>query len=256
MLPRPSSPLVWALAVALAIAAAQTVRLDAARVRGVRAALAADSVEAARDTSRLVRLDGETGRSLADSLRVVQRRTLQVSQRSDALDRALGLERAARAQLEATVESLRATARVEQVAVEAGDQTRSTEFDVRQVPYTVHAAVTLPEPPGAGRLDVVVSLDTLKLDVRVECGARRLREVRPATVSVAGPAWASVRLGRVEQAPEVCNGGEAGDRGGNASLLHALGRRFGVSVGYVAVRAGDGVVRAGPGIVVGFRVWP
>jgi hypothetical protein len=103
---------------------------------------------------------------------------------------------------------------------------------------------------------VVVSLDTLKLDVRVECGARRPREIRPATVSVAGPAWASVGLGRVEQTPEVCNGGEAGARGGMESMLRALGGRFGLNIGYVAVRAGDGLMRAGPGILVGFRVWP
>ena len=145
-----TNALFWALIAALAVAGVQTVRLDAARAAGIRAALAVDSAEAVRDTSRLVRFNGEWDRALADSLRVVQRRALQVRQRSDALDRALGLERAARAQLETTVESLRATAKAAHVAVEAGDRTRSAEFDVRQEPYTVHAAVALPEPPGGG----------------------------------------------------------------------------------------------------------
>src|SRR5450759_3655977 len=76
-----------------------------AKVR--QAVLAQDTVEAARDTSRALSIEGVLG----DSLRAAQRRAIQVEQRADKLDAALKLERVARERLEASVVSLRTTVR-------------------------------------------------------------------------------------------------------------------------------------------------
>jgi hypothetical protein len=254
---RTISPLTWALVAALAVAGVQSVRLDAARVRCVRAAMVADSAAAARDTTRVVPLIGRGDKPLFDSLRVVQRRAMQIGQRADALDRALGLERVVRARLETTVGELRRSGVAETVLVTtAGDSVRRAVFDVRQAPYTVHAEVVLPQAPKRALMELRVALDTLGLDVRIGCGSAALESVRPASVSVAAPAWANVRLGRVEQAPEVCARGVFGDHDERWSVLRSISRRFGVTVGYVAARAENGTVTAGPGIGLGFRLWP
>src|ERR1019366_4271595 len=72
---------------------------------------------------------------------------------------------------------------------------------LRSAPYTVHADVALPPPPGAGRMDVRVDLDTLALEMRIGCGPAGASGVRPASVTTVAPAWASVRPDRVGQAP-------------------------------------------------------
>jgi hypothetical protein len=172
-----------------------------AEARATQAVLAQDTVEAARDTSRALPLIGV----LEDSLRAAQRRAIQVEQRADKLDATLKLERVAREQLEASVVALRTTVRSDTVYMTRADSARHAAFDVRHAPYTVHADVSLPEPPARGRMDVSVELDTLALDVRVGCGAAGNEGVRPASVTVVRPAWALMRLSRVEQAPSVCS---------------------------------------------------
>jgi hypothetical protein len=230
------------------------------QARAAQALLAQDTVEAARDTSRALSIEGVLG----DSLRATQRRAIQVEQRADKLDGALKLERVAREQLEASVVALRATIRSDTVYVargegvrrSIGDGVRRAEFDLRQEPYTVHADVSLPEPPAPGRMEVSVELDTLALDVRVGCGPAGSEGVRAASVTVVGPAWALVRLSRVEQAPSVCSPSLRGTKSERwSAVLHFL-ERFGVSVGYAAARSPSGAVVAGPGATAGFRVWP
>jgi hypothetical protein len=224
------------------------------------AVLAQDTVEAARDTSRALPLIGVLG----DSLRAAQRRAAQVEQRADRLDATLKLERMAREQVEASVVALRATVRSDTVFVASteglrstkGDSVRSAAFDLRQEPYTVHADVSLPEPPAPGRMEVSVELDTLALDVRVGCGAAGGGGVRPASVTVVGPVWALIRLSRVEQAPSVCSAPPRAAEGQRWSALRRFVERFGVSVGYAAARSPTGSVLAGPGLAAGFRIWP
>jgi hypothetical protein len=239
--------------------------------------LAQDTVEAARDTSRALPLIGELG----DSLRAAQRHALQVEQRADKLDASLKLERVARERLEASVVALRASVKSDSsiddtrgvgvrrsrgdsvrrtigdgVRRTIGDGVRRAAFDLRQEPYTVHADVSLPEPPARGRMEVSVELDTLALEVRVGCGAAGAEGVRPASVTVVGAAWALMRLSSVEQAPSVCSASARATEGERWSGVLRFFERFGVSVGYAAARSSTGAVVAGPGVAAGFRIWP
>lgn len=242
-----------ALAVLLGVAVVQSLRLDAARERVRLAGLGADSVQAAADSGRssfYVRVQ-----ALGDSLRVAERRAVQTVQRADVLDRVLRLERRVRDSLRVAVERLRRQARSDSVVADGEDNERRAAFDVRAAPYTVHADVMLPRAPRRGSMDVRVEVDTIALDVRVGCGVATAAGVRPATAVVAGPRWAGVRLGRVEQAPGVCADGRASE-GVGRSVVRRMVERVGVSVGYGATKGTAGVVVAGAGVLLGLRVWP
>jgi hypothetical protein len=220
----------------------------------VAAGLVRDSLAAAADSTRALHLRLEV---LGESLRVVQRRAVQTEQRADALDRALGLERVARVRLAARVAPITRSARSDTVVGETSEGERSAAFDVREAPYTVHAEVRLPPPPAAGMMAVRVALDTLGLEVRVSCGVPGEAGVRPATATVLGPSWATIRMTKVEQSPDVCAG--AGHR--PAPNLFAAARRWlaeraGVAVGFGVVRDARGALITGPGVVVGVRAWP
>ena len=232
--------------------AGRLIQMQREEERAAEAALVRDTLEAARDTTRALPLIG----ALGDSLRVVERRAVQTAQRADALDRALARERVVRDRLEAAITALASSAVAETVFVTGEDSVRRAAFDVRQTPYTVNAEVALPRPPERARLELRVALDTLALEVRVGCGKADNEGVRPASVNVVGPSWASVRLGRVEQSPNVCAQRAERRGAGMRSALRRFAERFGVSVGYAATRGGDGTVVAGPGVAAGFRVWP
>jgi len=264
-----TAALILAAVVALFAIMLQTARLDRARSAAIRAGLAADTLVASRDTTRVLSLELA---SLGESLAVVQRRAVQVDQRADALDRALGVERAARDSVTASIASFQGIVRTDTVVViepEPGgagaglpsgsvagrgqDSVRRGTFDIRQAPYTVHAVVGLPVPPATGMMAVAIDLDTLRLDVRLGCGAPSADGVRGASAIVTGPAWVGIQLGRVEQTPGVCNGAAVGERSG--VVARALSR-FGVTVGYVAGINNQGKVFAGPGAMFGVKLWP
>ena len=223
---------------------------ERARIDARRVALSADSIEAARDSSRAVLLSGAES-LLGDSLRVYQRRIVQVGQRADSLDRALGLERAARYRVEATIAPLRERA-VAAVVGSPVDSVRSGAFSLYQPPFHVEAAVALPVPPAEGRMDIAVQLDTAVLEARVGCGAPGVAGVRPATLSLAGPAWAHVRIMRVEQEAQVCSALPQESR----SFWSRMFGRIQIGAGYSAVVSGDGRIVRGPGVGVGWAVWP
>jgi hypothetical protein len=211
------------------------------------AALHADSIRAARDTSRAVLLS-----VAGDSVRVYQRRIVQVKQRSDSLDRALGLERAARYRVEAAVSALSALAAAP--ALDSTDGVRTAEFRVREPPFYIDVTVGLPRPPGEGRMALRVALDTAVLEARVGCGAVGAGGVRPATLSLTGPRWVGVRITRVEQEVRVCSPTEPIVP--RTSLLARVAKGFHVGVGYGAVIAPDGRIVRGPGINVSWSPWP
>jgi hypothetical protein len=258
------------LIVVAAFALLQTGRLGNAQRHTAAAALAADTLQASADTTRALYIEVA---SLGESLRASQRRVIQVTQRADALDRTLGLERVVRDSMRVTITGLSAHARSDTVFVDStygerrtalrgafggareADERRAV-FDLRSAPYTVHADVALPPPPSAGRMDVRVDLDTLALDLRVGCGAANASGVRPASVTTIAPAWASVRLERVEQAPGVCAADVQHPGRSRWWTLESIIARFGVSVGYVATRTPSGAVVAGPGLAAAFKVWP
>jgi hypothetical protein len=266
-----------AVVVVVIVMAVQSWRLQSARRQVVNMALAADSVEASRDTTRRIymtavvaaaarsALVGSVG--TGDSLRVVQRRVVQAVQRADALDRALRLERVARQRLEIAISGLRERSAKAPVEGANSDSVRRAVFDVRRAPYSVHAEVALPRAPELGRMDVRVDLDTIRLEARIGCGSAPagLRSasmslvaaagLRSASMSLVAPAWASVALAHVEQSPNVCGGVLDGARTA-AKFWRRVLDRFGLTVGYGAVRGSSGVVAAGVGVSAGFKVWP
>jgi hypothetical protein len=228
-------------------------RRSASDRRVTAAALARDTLEAAADTTRTVHMDAAP---VGDSLRVVERRAIQAEQKAGALDRALRTERVVHDQLRATIATLERQLLSRTAVVDTTDETRRAAFDIRDAPYTITADVSLPRPPQPGTLHLRVALDTLGLALSVSCGEPNEFGVRAATARVIVPAWATVRLGRVEQAPSVCATSSHTREPGLAAALRRAAERFSVSVGYGATRAASGTVVAGVGALVGVRVWP
>ncbi|HVT39895.1 MAG TPA: hypothetical protein VHE78_12670 [Gemmatimonadaceae bacterium] len=252
-----------ALVAAIVLVGVQSWQLSSAQNRAARSGLAADSMQAARDTTRriyyidaavLAAARADAAR-IGDSLRLFERRAVQALQRADALDRALGLERVARHRLEAMVVGLRRQVVTDSVHSSGSDSLRHAVFDVRHAPYSVHAEVTLPRPPASGLMAVRVDLDTIRLEVRVGCGKAAPNGVPPARVNVVSPAWAKIGLSRVEQSPGVCAAPGATAASGRRAWREIV-ERFGVTVGYGAARGPGGVVVAGPSVLAGVKVWP
>jgi|GEM_PF-5341698 len=242
-----------AACVVLGVIAARLVLKETELVRAaavLRAdALAADAIEAARDSTRLVAL---AGGSAGDSVRVWQRRIVQVRQRADSLDRAIGLERAARYRVEATVREL-TTQVASRPGTAASDSVRRGEFVVDDPPYHVVASVTLPPAPSDGAMTVRVRLDTVMIEARVGCGAGGAGSVRPATLTLVGPSWVGVRVVRVEQDPRVCS--PAGSTPATSAPWPAWVRsRFAATVGYGLTVGEGGRLEVRPVVAVGVRL--
>lgn len=243
------------LALLVGFAQIEEFRVRSAQRAVRRAALSVDSLDAVRDTAR--RLNAKA-LGLGDSLAVVQRRAVQVRQVADALDRALGAERAIRQQLAVRVASLEAVVRAEgavtpPAAKDSDDEVRRGKFRLRQAPYSVRAEVELPREPSRGSMKIDVALDSIPVEVRVSCGRVGVGDVRPAAVEVIAPAWARASVGRVEQAVEVCSPARSSPARG---WWEAVRSRLGVMVVYGASLQHDGAVVRGVTIGVGVRVWP
>lgn len=167
---------------------------QAAKVR--EEALRADKAEALADTTRRLLTRSVTDRA------VWQRRAVQQAQRADSVDQELRLTRKAYVAATVTIAQLRASA---QAPVTEDSSARRASFHVRQLPFTADADVALPPPPASGDLQLRIALDPLLLDLRLECGAAEGGGVHQASAVLSGPPWASLQLGRVEQAPEICS---------------------------------------------------
>ena len=148
--------------------ARQSRELARLRERERATSLTADSIEAARDSTRAVSLSG-LRTVLGDSVRVYQRRIVQTAQVADSLDRALVQERAARYQATMVIDALQARLYAPVAAV--GDTMRRADFTLRQPPYTIAASVTLPPAPSDGTMTARVSVDTAVFEARIGCGA-------------------------------------------------------------------------------------
>jgi hypothetical protein len=193
----------------LALALVVTVRVEERRVERERERVAALALQAAntaaeRDSTRDVALTArKVARMLGDSLRIAERLVVQEAQRTDALDKALGHERRAKYALAATVDSLSRAVASAPVANDT-DDVRRARFDLRRAPYTIGADVMIPAPPDLARMEVDVTLDSIPVDLRLGCGAPNADGIRSATVDAITPRWATVRLHRLEQVPELC----------------------------------------------------
>ena len=83
-------------------------RIDTARAHAAAAALTATNLAAERDSTRNVaHTNHAVAQLLGDSLRMVERRAMQVAQHGDALDAAIGEERIARYALTTEATALR-----------------------------------------------------------------------------------------------------------------------------------------------------
>jgi hypothetical protein len=162
------------------------------------AAIAADGLEAARDTTRRVLVHAAHDRA------VWQRRAVQVRIQRDSIDRELGLVSTARANLELRVARLEASASAP-VTADAGDSVRTGVFHVLHSPFDVRAAASLPRPPATGHLDLSVELEAARIQVRAGCGPAGVAGVRPAQLTAIGPPWLTLVLDSVQQDPEVCS---------------------------------------------------
>jgi hypothetical protein len=130
---------------------------------------------------------------------------VQAPQRNDALDRALAQDRAVLTALTASIAALAAhTTSTSAVTTDSSDA-RKASFDVTQPPYTVHADVTLPRPPGHGVLDVGVELEPAHLMPRIGCGKADANGIRPALTTVIGPPWLTIVIDSGSQDPAICN---------------------------------------------------
>lgn len=164
--------------------------------------LTKDSLEAVRDTTRRVTLALGV---LAEGTALVQRRVVQTEQRADSLDRALRLERKARAEVVGQSDSLM----VERVisatplnshGLPADDTLR---FGFYREPYRVGVKVALrPLPP---QLAVAIQQDPVPMGFRLQCGPRNEFGVRSALLSATAPDWFRLDLRSLEQTPDLCN---------------------------------------------------
>jgi hypothetical protein len=225
-------------------------RIDEDHVRAAHAALAFTNLAAERDSTRdVATTNSRVAALLGDSLQLVEKHALQVAQRGDALDRALGRERRARYALDASVDSLHRVASTP-VAVNHDDGIWMARFDIREPPYTVQADVSMPPPPDSARIALRVSIDAIPIEARVSCSPANEDGIRTATVTASSPPWATVRFGRIEQSPELCTS-PALVRG---RTPHRLVRFTPLVIGGGRVVATDGSNRWGLFVGAGVRI--
>jgi hypothetical protein len=208
-----------AVAACLALALLVKLKVDDARVASARdraatSALALTNTAAERDSTRDV---AATNRRIAtllgDSLRLVEKHSLQATQRADALDRALNDERIERATIRTTIDSLSRTAvaapsppvdAAMPAIADSAHALRRARFEIRQAPYTIVAEAEIPPPPDSATIAMHVALDAIPLDVRLECSAPNGQGIRAGSITASAPRWANVRLDHVEQSPDLC----------------------------------------------------
>ena len=158
------------------------------------AALRGDSLEATLDLTRTLKRN--------DSL-VALRRIVQTTQHANALEDSLHLERRARYVLTVRFDSLVAVVAQGMVQTDSADDVRRAHFDQERPPFHLAADVALPRS-GTGTLTSSIRLDPLQLGATVGCG-KAVAGIRPATLLLEAPSWASVSLDRLSQDPAVCN---------------------------------------------------
>jgi hypothetical protein len=197
------------VAALVAVAGIEHARMDTARRHAAAAQLAMVNLAAERDSTRDAALsNGRLAALAGDSLRIVERKVVQVSQRSDAVDRALGRERRGFYRMGAVVEPLQEMASGAST-LDSSRTVRSATFSLRHEPYTVEAQVEIPVPPDSAHIEMRVALDTIPIAVRLYCTAADANGVRTASIVASSPRWAAVRFDRVEQESGLCSAGAA-----------------------------------------------
>lgn len=206
MLTRRSILLVAGLSLALAATVAvEESRIGSARADNAQLALNASNITAAQDSTREITATNRQLRTeLGDSVRVFQKRVVQIQQRADASDRAVEAERRGRYAFIMYADSLLRTQSGSGVTEDSTTRIRRASFDVRQAPYTVTAAVELPPAPDTARLELRVALDPIPVVARLSCAPPNEHGIRSASIEAQTPAWAHVRFDDVQQSPDLC----------------------------------------------------
>jgi hypothetical protein len=173
---------------------------------------------AALDTTRKVSAtNAQLAHALGDSVAMVQKLVVQVTQQGDSVDHALKLERRGKYSMGISVDSLQRVIASRSAVTEDTDHVRRASFDVRQAPYTVTAAVELPPVPDTARLDLRIALDPIPVTARLSCAPPNDHGIRDASIEASAPKWAAIRFDQVSQSPDLC---------ASPALAHANGRRF------------------------------
>lgn len=214
---------------------------------------------AALDTSRNLALSRKDSlRILGDSLAGVTKLALQQTQKSDALDKALGESRKVLVSMTLTIDSLRAVhvVSVAPVSIDTsnGQNIRRAMFHVERPIFTADLAVSLPAA-GAGILDSLsVNVKPVKVGLRIGCQDKNANGIRPARVTAVGNKQVSIFIDHAEQDADVCQD-HAGQR---TSWLGVFLPSFAAGVGLGAnpipmIRGKAGEIQ--PSIWVGITLW-
>jgi len=175
-----------------------------------RLALEASNLHALHDTTvNVARVNPRVASLLGDTLRAYGRRVVQVPPRRDHLDEAAGVEHAGAYVAAVQVKPLDA-----RVTTPHAD---TTQFHIRQEPYTLDAQLAHQPVGDSMTLAVAIALDTIPISLRLGCRDPGAAGIREASVMLLTPPWAAVRFGAVEQDPAICNPAH--------SAAHNAGRR-------------------------------
>lgn len=171
--------------------------------------LVADSLAASRDTTRRLELAKSV---LGDSLQAVQRRALQVAQRADSLDVALGLERKAKVSAVLNFEAIRALNVTATKVLEDASDTRHASWRFVRSPLfppfdSLVIDAHVPAPPAPAMIDIAIGFRPVAFAARLSCGAPDPAQhgVRSAEFTLALPTWMNAHIGEVQQDPDICN---------------------------------------------------
>lgn len=166
------------------------------------AGLVRDSLEAVRDTTRRLTLDRSV---LHDSLSLYQRRVLQVAQENDSLDRALRVQRKAKAEVTVAIAPI-------EMQGESAPTTDSADIrviayrNIRRGPVTIDSLfVRSPPLPAPAAMWLWARVEPIPLGIRLQCGLKETDGIRPAHATVRAPRWATARIDSLEADPDVCN---------------------------------------------------
>lgn len=164
------------------------------------AGLVRDSLEAVIDTTRLVEVS-----VLHDSLRLYERRVLQVAQESDSLDRALKRERRLKAEVSVAIAPIDMQGTSEPT-VDSADVRIMAFRNIRRGPVTIDSLyVRSPPLPAPAAMRIWARVEPIPLGIRMQCGLKEIDGIRPAFATVRAPQWATARIDSLQADPDVCN---------------------------------------------------
>ena len=152
------------------------------------------NVEARNDT---------TVENLVAGVRFFSRQVVQERERADSLEEELGVERKTRTALVITLDSLKSVDTT--TVVEDSVGVRSAHFSVEEEAFEGEADVSLPAPPDPGQLWLNLRVRPLQLNIRLGCEIDPTGRASRAYVLAEGPAWSTIGITDVVQAPEICN---------------------------------------------------